>query len=86
MYVIDSIEDGMALLEPLDGGGSIRVLGAWLPPRAREGDVVTVRAARTDAGSELLLALDPEARRRREAEIRAAHAALPRAPGGDIEL
>jgi hypothetical protein len=85
-FVIDSISEGIALLEPIEGGAVVRMPADWMPQSSREGDVVAVELSHADARSGLVITLDPQTRRQREASMRAIRNALPRAPEGDIEL
>ncbi len=49
--VVDRIEDGTAILDLCEGGGTIIRLPLFLLPDAREGDIVDLIVTRDEAGT-----------------------------------
>jgi hypothetical protein len=86
-YIVDRIEDRVwAILEDGDGP-TITIPRAWLPQRAREGDVVRLSTETVSDNERVLrFVLDSEERERRIGEITALRDRLTRGPSGDISL
>jgi hypothetical protein len=85
-WIIDVIEDGSASIEV--DGRTVTPIPQWLLPEgAREGDVLAVTHDREEGRSALLIATDPEARKKaldRSAKQVARKSKNDR--GGDINL
>jgi len=60
----------------------------WLPPNAREGDVLREELAVIDRSDQrrVTLTIDPEERKRRMREVDALKKSLPQGPKGDFTL
>ena len=86
-YAIDRFEGGeWAVLED-DEARTFRVPRHWLPPAAREGDVVNATEQDAGTGSRVLrFELDPAARQARLDQARRLRDQLPRGPKGDVSL
>lgn len=84
VWIVDRIEDGIAVLEGLDR--SLDVPASWLPAGAREGSVLRIEVASEDSSSRLSINLDLDAREAREAELRELRKSIPEGPDGDLAL
>ena len=84
-HIIDRFEDnGLAVLET-DGGESVTVPRAVVPPEAKEGDVLLELDVSVIDGP-LRYTVDFEATEQRKREVAELRASLPQAPEGDLEL
>ncbi len=86
-YTIDRFEGGdWAVLED-DQARTFRIPRHWLPPGAREGDVLTVSTDAAESGACVLrFELDPAGREERLDQARRLREQLPRGPKGDVSL
>lgn len=88
-FVIDRFEDnGWAVLEREDGT-TMNVQADWLPPDAKEGDVLVLEVVREASGSSLSFSVDSEGTQERLQESRELLDRLRSKSGdtgGDIEL
>ena len=85
-YVIDRIENGWAALED-ENAVVFNVPVSWLPPQAREGDVVKASTEELAFGTRTMrFTLDPAARQDEEKKARELRESLPRGPKGDVAL
>jgi len=85
-YVIDRIEDGWAALED-ENGTVFNVPVSWLPPEAKEGDVLNASTEDPTSGTRTLrFTLDPAARADQQKKARELRDSLPRGPKGDVAL
>jgi Protein of unknown function (DUF3006) len=84
-YVIDRIENGWATLE--DESATVFTVPAnWLPPEAREGDVLRMTVEPSPGSCTVRSTLDPAAREEQQKKARELRDKLPRGPKGDITL
>lgn len=84
-YIVERFTDGgYVVLEHVRG--SFEAPSAWIPPDAREGDVLTCEIERDGAESRLRLVIDPEAAQERRSKLSEKRARLKRGPKGDVNL
>jgi hypothetical protein len=85
-YTIDRFEgDAWAVLEDEDAR-TFNVPRRWLPPDAREGDVLDVSQQAAAEGSAIQFVVDVPARNERLDQAARRRSQLPRGPGGDLAL
>jgi hypothetical protein len=86
-YTIDRFDVGdFAVLED-ELARTVRLPRRWLPPDAREGDVVEALEQDAEPGARILrFRLDPAARDAQRVEAERLRAGVPRAPKGDLSL
>jgi hypothetical protein len=85
-YVIDRIENGWAALED-ENAIVFNVPVSWLPPEAREGDVVKASTEDPTSGTRTLrFTLDPAARSDQQKKARELRESLRQGPKGDVAL
>ena len=80
-------DNDQAVLE-LSAGVTLNVPRSWLPPKAREGDVLRlkVREGVTGTSSFVSFSIDAVKTAERREEATELRASLPKAPDGDIKL
>jgi hypothetical protein len=84
-YTIDRFEGDWAVLEDA-GGRTFNIPREWLPPDAREGDVLNASGVDAAGAHLLRLTLDAEGREDRLDNAARRREALPRGPKGDVKL
>ena len=85
-YVIDRIENGWAALED-EKATVFSVPVLWLPPEAREGDVLKASTEDPTSGTRTLrLTLDSAERQDQQRKARELRESLPQGPKGDVAL
>jgi hypothetical protein len=84
-YVIDRIENGWATLED-ESATAFNVPANWLPPEAREGDVLRMTVEALPGSCTVRFTLDPAAREDQQKKARDLRDKLPRGPKGDMTL
>lgn len=84
-YTIDRFEDNdLAVLET-DAGKSVTVPRLYIPPQAREGDVL-VELPWYDRDGEVRYRVDVAETKKRQQQVADLRASLPKADEGDLEL
>ena len=85
-YTIDRFEDNDLVVLETDTGEFLDVPHAYIPPEAREGDVL-VELLENEIDGEVRYAVDYELTEQRKAEVKKLRASLPTlSDEGDIEL
>ncbi len=84
-FIIDRFEDNDLTVLEQDEGTFIEVPRAWVPPEAREGDVL-IELDTDILDGEVRYAVDFGATEARTHNVRALRASLPTVDDGDIEL
>lgn len=85
---LDRFEDNDQAVLELAVGLTMTVPRSWLPPKAKEGDVLRLRITESESGTGSFLSFHIDARQttqRREA-AKDLRDSLPKGPEGDLEL
>lgn len=85
-YVIEALEHPTLARLEAPTGALIEVPRAWLPPGAREGDLLSIIVGSDAGATTLRLEVDEEATEARRRELQQRRDRLPTAPAGDLEL
>jgi hypothetical protein len=86
-WILDRLEDPLAVLESASGDLRLTLPRAWLPRGIREGDVLRLQRSAADGESQVAFCRDEAETERRRQAIRERAARLRKAdPGGNIQL
>ena len=85
---LDRFEDNDQAVLELSAGVTLNVPRNWLPPKAREGDVLRLRVTESVSGNSSLVqfVVDVAKTAERREEITELRDSLPKAPEGDLDL
>ena len=85
---LDRFEDNDQAVLEISAGVTLDIPRAWLPPKAREGDVLRLHVTESVSGHSSVVSFRVDAAKtaERREEVEDLRSTLPKAPEGDLDL